>query len=175
MKSFAEKLSFTSEWFCLSPRLETIAASQCFLELCRSQGLPRIEELLRVGTCPTRHPGAGQPKWPGKTQASAWECGMGTGWGWAGLWGAGMGTWTMDRVWVALKVLCRVSQDCWCPQCPDSIQDSCSFSNCTAQRLLILAAWIPLRGTYVQKDLDPCSFRCSILHVSISHCPNLVI
>lgn len=48
MKSFAKKLSFTSEWFCLSPRLETIAASQCFLKLCRSQGLPRIQELVRV-------------------------------------------------------------------------------------------------------------------------------
>lgn len=92
-------------------------------------------------------------------QAPPWRCGMGTGQGWAGLWEADMGTWTMNRVWDALKALGRDSQDWWCPQCPDSIQDSCSFSVCAAHRLPILAPKIPLSSTYVGEDLAPCSFR----------------
>lgn len=48
MKSYAEKLSVTSEWFCSSPRLETVAASQCSLEFCRGQGLPGAQDLERV-------------------------------------------------------------------------------------------------------------------------------
>jgi len=35
-----------------------------------------------------------------------------------------------------LRKLSRVVQGWWCPQCPDNIQDSCSFSDCAAQRLL---------------------------------------